>query len=355
VQIIDRYIARNFLSGTAIVLAILLPLFGFLMLAEELEEVGNGTFTSFDALIVVAYSLPRLILDLLPVTALLGVLIGLGAMANHRELIIINTFGFSARRTAWPVVKATGGVILIVLLLQYLIMPRFELSAARVRSKAVPQTTIVSNDNEFWTRSGNRFIRIGRVIRHGRLSDVEIFDLGNEGALRELMQASSVHVLGAGQWLLKDVHITNFSAAEIREEHLEQKMWRSFLSANQTSALIAPVEAMAPSDLYRHIRLLKRNNLDTHRYRVIFWQSLSIPVSLLAMSLLGLPFLIGSVRSIPAGQRVAIGGSIGILFFLSEQMMGHLALLYQLSPLPMALAPDVSLLILALAILYRID
>ena len=102
VQIIDRYIARNFLSGTAIVLAILLPLFGFLMLAEELEEVGNGTFTSFDALIVVGLSLPRLMLDLLPVTALLGVLIGLGAMANHRELIIINTFGYSARRTAWP-------------------------------------------------------------------------------------------------------------------------------------------------------------------------------------------------------------------------------------------------------------
>ena len=73
------------------------------------------------------------------------------------------------------------------------------------------------------------------------------------------------------------------------------------------------------------------------------------------MSLLGLPFLIGSVRSIPAGQRAAIGGGIGILFFLSEQMMGHLALLYQLSPLPMALAPDVLLLILALTILYRID
>jgi len=242
VQIIDRYIARNFLSGTAIVLAILLPLFGFLMLAEELEEVGNGTFTSFDALIVVGLSLPRLMLDLLPVTALLGVLIGLGAMANHRELIIINTFGFSARRIAWPVVKAVGGVILIVLLLQFLIMPGFELSAARVRSKAMPQTTIVSNDNEFWTRSGNRFIRIGHVIRHGRLSDVEIFDLGNNGALRELMQASSVHVLGDGQWLLKDVHITDFSAAEIREEHLQQKMWRSFLSAKQTSALIVPVE-----------------------------------------------------------------------------------------------------------------
>jgi lipopolysaccharide export system permease protein len=355
VKIIDRYIARNFLSGVVIVLAILLPLFGFLMLAEELEEVGKGSFTSFDALIVVAYSLPRLLLDLLPVAALLGVLIGLGAMANNLELIVINTLGFSARRTAWPVVKVVASVILVVLALQFFLIPKLELSAALVRSQAASQSTLVGNDSEFWTRSGQQFIRIGQVTGHGRMSDVEIFALADDGTLLEMVQAASLDVLSDGQWLLQDVNITELNVAEVREQHLQRKMWQSFLSAQQTSALMVPVEAMAPSDLYRHIRLLEQNGLDTHRYRVIFWQNLSIPVGLLAMSLLGLPFLIGSVRSVPAAQRAALGGSIGILFYLSEQMMGHLALLYRLSPAPAALAPDIALLILAAVILHRIN
>lgn len=354
-RIIDRYIARNFLSGAAIVLLILLPLFAFLTLAAELEEAGKGSFTSFDALLVVAYSLPKLMLDLLPVTALMGVLIGLGAMANNRELIIINAFGISARRTALPVVEVIVLAIVGVLLVQFYVVPKFELNAAQVRSKATPEIAISSNENEFWTRSGNQFIRIGEVIQHGALRDVEIFQLDEDGELSELVQASQVEVLSDGQWLLKDVKITNLGSAEVAEEHLESKMWQSFLTAQQTSALIVPVEAMAPSDLYRHIRQLEKNNLDTHRFRVIFWQQLSIPVSLLAMSLLGLPFLLGSVRSVSAGQRAAIGGSVGILFYLFEQMSSQLAVLYELSPVPAAMGPDVLLLLFALVNLHRID
>ena len=47
-SIIDRYIARNFLSGSSIVLMILLSFFVFLTLAEALEDVGTGMFTPFE-------------------------------------------------------------------------------------------------------------------------------------------------------------------------------------------------------------------------------------------------------------------------------------------------------------------
>ena len=354
--IIDRYIARHFFIGSAIVLLVLLPLFGFLTLSEELENVGKGAYTSFDAFVVVLYSLPRLALDLLPVTAILAVLIGLGAMANCRELIIINAFGYSARRTAWPVVQACLLMIGIIWLIQFLVIPKFELNAARVRQKATPQTTIAATrDDELWTRSGEQFIRVGDVVQYGGLRDVEIFKLDTNGNLKELVQASSADVLGGGLWMLNDVRITNLDAYEVKEERLETKLWQSFLSEKQTTALVVPVEAMAPIALYRHIRLLDKNRLDTHRFRIILWQQLGIPIGLLAMALLGLPFLLGSVRSVSAGQRAAIGGSIGILFFLAEQMTSQLAQLYNLPAAPAALAPDLSLLVLAIIILHRID
>jgi len=352
-SIIDRFIARNFLSGASIVLMILLSLFGFLTLAEALEDVGEGLFTTFDALAVVAYSLPRLMLDLLPVTALLGVLIGLGAMANHQELIVLRAAGLSVGRIARPVIMVIALAIGVVLMLQSYVLPKLELSAAQVRSKTSTQTTMISNDGESWTRSGNRFVRIGEVLAHGALRDVEIFEVGDNGALQEVMQAANVEVLDGGYWLLREVRVTDLSVEPVHEEVLEHKMWRSFLSSEQTSALIVPVEAMAPKALYGYIQQLDDNQLDTHRYRVILWQQLSIPVGLLAMSLLGFPFLLGSGRGMSAGQRAAIGGSIGILFYLSEQMMGHVAILYELSPAGAAFVPDLALLVLAVTGLSR--
>lgn len=352
--LLDWYIARNFLSGAAIVLFLLLTLFGFMSLAEELEDVGKGLFTSFDALTVVVYSLPRIMLDLLPVTALMGVLIGLGAMANNRELIVLRAVGLSSGRIATPVIKVVVTVIAGVLALQFFAIPRLQLAVAEIRLKTTPGVTVTSGGGQFWTRSGTRFIHVNEVLEHGALNDVEIFDLDAGGRLRELIQASSVEVLGDGDWLLSDVNVTDLRAPEIVEKHVDSTVWRSFLSPQQTSALIAPVEAMAPLALYRYIQLLDHNNLDTHRYRVILWQQLSIPVGLLAMTLLGFPFLIGSMRSISAGQRAAIGGGIGILFYLSEQMTGQLAILFELNPVFAAMAPDVFLLILALAGLRRI-
>ena len=353
-SIVDRYVARNFLSGAAIVLFILLALFGFLTLSEELEDVGKGAFTTFDALRVVGYSLPKIMLDLLPVTALLGVLIGLGAMANHQELIIIRAVGPALRQIAWPLIQVILVAIISVLLVQFFVVPKFELKAAQIRSKTTPQTIIASTDSEFWTRSGNRFIRVGNVIQQGALRDVEIFELREDGNLRELIQAASVEVLNDGQWLLINASTTDLGLAEIKEERSASKIWQSSLSTKQTSALIVPVEAMAPLALYRYIQLLDKNNLDTHRYRVIFWQQVSIPIGLLAMALLGIPFLMGSARHVHAGQRVAIGGSIGILFYLAEQMMGQLAILFDLSAAPAALVPDILLLVLAVVSLSRI-
>ena len=69
---IDRYIMQQFLIGILPALLLLLTLFSFMALAEELEDVGQGSFTLTDALMVVFLTTPKRIVELLPVTALLG-------------------------------------------------------------------------------------------------------------------------------------------------------------------------------------------------------------------------------------------------------------------------------------------
>ena len=112
---------------------LLLTLFSFMALAEELEEVGQGSFTLPDALMVVFLTSPKRIVELLPVTALLGGLLGLGAMANHRELIAIRSVGISKQRIAQTVAVLAGILGVFIIVLQFTVVPGFEREAATLR------------------------------------------------------------------------------------------------------------------------------------------------------------------------------------------------------------------------------
>jgi lipopolysaccharide export system permease protein len=138
--ILDRYFVASYLKGMVPVLFLLLTLFSFVALAEELEQVGEGTFKQLDAFLVILYTAPRRIVDLMPVTALLGGLMGLGALANHQELIAARSSGMSKARMARPVFEACLLVAALVVLMQSLVIPFTERTASELRSKALGRT-----------------------------------------------------------------------------------------------------------------------------------------------------------------------------------------------------------------------
>ena len=78
-----------------------------------------------------------------------------------------------------------------------------------------------------------------------------------------------------------------------------------------------------------------------------FWQLVSIPFGIVAMALLAVPFMLGSPRHTPVAQRIAVGGAIGILFYLADQITLQLGSLYDLDPLLAGTMPELALMIVA--------
>jgi lipopolysaccharide export system permease protein len=346
--IIDRYIARNYLKGMIPVMLLLLALFSLLALTEELEEVGKGSFRQIDAFLVILYTTPRRMVDLMPVTALLGGLMGLGALANNQELIAARAAGLSRARMARPVFQAALLVAIMVILAQSFLIPLSEKKVVKIRSKTLVETSVDSaGKQELWTRSGNNIVHVGGVLFNRVLKDIEIYSLNASGRMNELLLAQSATIQTGDTWLLHDVLRTRLEGMEISEEKIDSLGWTGLLSDEQANILILPLEALAPYDLVRFISHLKNNDLDTHHYRVIFWQQISIAITVVAMGLLSLPLLVGSTRSISAGQRIIEGGVIGIMFYLLQQVIGHLAGLFQLVPSVTILTPVMVLLLIA--------
>jgi lipopolysaccharide export system permease protein len=353
VIILDRYIMSHFVKGLLPVLLLLLALFSFLTLADELEEVGKGTFTLVDAFQVVLYTLPRLIVDLLPVTALLGGLMGLGVMANHQELIVARAAGMSRARMALPVFLVSLSLAVLVALMQSLLIPVSEREASQLRSRSLEETSMdAAGRLEFWTRSHGNIVHVNDVLFNSILSKVEIYSTDQQGKLRQLIQAEQATISGVDTWLLNKVVRTDLSGMETVDSHLSQLEWPGLLSREQANILMLPLESLAPYNLIRYIAHMEENDLATHHLRVIFWSQMSSMIAVIAMGLLALPMLAGSTRSISASQRIMLGGIIGIAFYLLQQLSGHMANLFKLLPSVTIMTPVVLLLVIAVVIQF---
>jgi lipopolysaccharide export system permease protein len=352
---LDRYLSQRFLAGLALALLVLLALFNLIALAEELEDVGQASFTLPDALWVTVLTTPKRIVELLPVTALLGGLLGLGAMANDRELIVIRAVGLSKRRIARTIGALAFVLCLGIVTLQFAVVPGLESEAAALRAQALQSADARERSGALWTRDGQDLIRIGGVRNDRALNDVEIYSTDATGSLVNLVQAADALSAGDNRWLLRDVLESRFQGAQVTETRRDTLYWNDLLSEETGAVLMLPLEALAPDDLVRTIVTLKRNQLDTHRYEIVLWQQVSLLPGLLAMSLLSLPFLLGSVRSVSAGQRVMIGGLVGISFYLLQQLSGQLAGLLGINPALVILAPSLILLAIAVGAIWQRD
>jgi lipopolysaccharide export system permease protein len=329
---IDRYIASSFIHGCLPVLLLLLSLFSFLALAEELEDVGLGAYGLADAFLVVLFTVPSRVVDLLP----------------QQELSAMRAAGMSPARIAAPVMKLSLLLVGAVLIVQTWLIPAAEHQATQLRAKSL----VDSSDGELpeiWTRSQDQFIRIGKVNPGRLLADVEIYQFDDAARLVQMFQTETVELLDESNWLMHNVRRSRLEGEQVETVREERMILDNLLSEDQAQRLFTPARSLAPIDLWRFIARLEENRLGSRAYRVMFWNQVGIPLGLFAMTLLSLAFLFGSVRGVSAGKRVVQGGLLGMAYYLAQQIVGHVTLLLELHVPISVLSPG--LLILAVALL----
>jgi lipopolysaccharide export system permease protein len=107
----DRYIGAAALRAFVLVAAALTALFSLLEFVEQLSSVGQGHYGLSDALTYVLLTVPSRLLQVAPVSMLLGCLLALGAFAKNSELIALHSLGISEIRIIGAILKLAVPVI----------------------------------------------------------------------------------------------------------------------------------------------------------------------------------------------------------------------------------------------------
>ena len=131
-----RYLTREILLTSVLVLAALLALFAFFDLIRELDDLGRGNYRLNSMLGYVALTLPSHAYVLLPAAGLIGTLFALARMSEHSEITVMRASGLSLAQLALYVGAAGLVMAFATLAIGELVAPYTEEAAKGLRLKA---------------------------------------------------------------------------------------------------------------------------------------------------------------------------------------------------------------------------
>jgi len=355
--ILGRHIAKTVISGYLMVLFLLLILFSFISLMDELQDVGDGGYGILDALRYVLMIMPELALNLAPITALLGSLVALATLARNSELIAMQAAGVSVARIGWSVMIPAIGFMLISLLMLQFVAPAFYQDAVQQRTVAVGKLGggEVLRGKGFWAGEKDRFINVRRLLMAQIPADIDIYEFESDGRLRQYLHAERADSTDDGNWRLVDVERTTMEGRKLISERLPDMVWRPFWDHDPLQMHPYPVASLSLTELQQYIRYLQDVGQVSLGAELTYWRKWFRPLSIGVMALLSVSFVFGSQRSHSFGRRIAFGIMIGVLFFLGSQLIYNLGLVLELSPPLVAFTPVLIVGLAAVLLLWRMS
>lgn len=352
-RLLQRYIGKTVIINIVIALVILLVLVSIGTFANELGDVGEGRYQTYDAFVYVMMILPRRIYEVFPVAVLLGSLIGLGGLASNSELIAMRAAGVSLREIIFSALKAGILMMFLIVVVGEFVAPNTEEYAETMRASKLSEQITLKSEYGFWARDRNTFVNIRNILPGARLQDIYIYEFSDDRQLKVASYAAFAQFRD-DRWLLNNIKQTEFTPEGVVSRHVERAEWESMLDPGVLSIVVVRPTMLAAWGLYKYIGFLHGNGQTAIQFEVAFWSKIVSPMMTLVMVFLAVPFVFGSLRSVGIGQRVFAGSILGTLFFLMSKILAHMAVVYQLNPLFAATFPAFVMLGLAFWLFRRV-
>ncbi len=355
-NVLTGYIVREILKGSLVAALLLLTLFNLFTFSDQLKDLGKGHYGLTEIFYYLALTSPSVFYELMPASALLGSLFILGAMGNNRELIAMRAAGLSVLGIIRAVMLSGIILVVIAILVGEFVAPVTERSAQMVKVNAVDEGRVVMNVKYgLWLREDKKFINVRKILDDGNLADISIYELDEQRHLRTSTHAEKAVFLGNQQWKFEGIKQSGISIEQMTVNHQNEQIWQSAVAPDLLDIVVVDSHDLSMYDLAMYIDFLKDNHQKSHEFELAFWGRVVNPLVVLVMLLVSAPFVIGVKRGINVGARMMIGVVIGMGFNIIDKIVGHIGLIYDLNPPLMAVMPSLTVLVLALFALKRVQ
>jgi lipopolysaccharide export system permease protein len=353
VSLLANYLMRAILASTMLVMLVLLALAGLFEFIGQLDST-QGEYGVPQALLYAVLRLPQLSFEMLPIASLIGSLLGLGALANNSELVVMRTAGLSVGDLARMV--AISGSVLMVLtaLVGEYIGPPLDYFARTMRDEARYEQEDRDIGSAAWVKDGPVILHLERINTEFEFGALYMYRFDENDYLQSIARAENSGIDDEENWVLENFRETRFKDDSVQVVESSVAVESFDVDAEMLGITLVKPVSLSARGLMSYISYLKRNELDAQRYETELWSRVARTVTVIIMPVLALAFVFGSLRSAGAGGRLMIGVLIGLAYFLASEMTANSGQVFNLNPAIVTWLPSAALLLVTMFALTRV-
>jgi lipopolysaccharide export system permease protein len=352
--ILDRYLLRSILGGVALVMLVLLSLGALFLFIQQQDDIGVGTFGASSAMLFVVLNLPQQLFELMPIGALIGALLGLGALARGSELTVMRAAGISVRRIAGSAALAGLALMLVAIAVGEYFAPPLQQLARQTKAFGKYANVSFAGRGGAWIRDGNLLLNVEQQSGATEFGGMHVYELSGDHELRAIGAATRARAASDDSWRLEDYRESRFAGDDVNGRRMAERTLSTAVGGSFLGLVVSNPADIEMRSLARVIQGLARNDLETRAFEFAFWSRVARTVAIVFAVLLAVPFVFGTLRAAGSGTRTLIGLLLGIGFFLLQRMLESGAIVFEAPPMLLAWVPTLLMATLALTLIARV-
>ena len=357
-RLMDLYILRRFFYYFFQLMATFVFLFEAFTFFELLDDIARHRVPFLIVVNYFRYLAPYLLYQLAPLGALVAVLVTLGVMSKNNEIVACKASGISLYRLAIPLLFAGLGLAAGMILMDdtYLPFANQQQDALRNQIKGKPPQTYTRPQRWIFGENSkiyNYDLFDSTENLFGGLSVVEL-DPATFHMKRRVFANRAEWSELQRTWILQSGWVRDFSDGTITRYDRFNATTLPELTEPPSyfNRQVLPAFQMSWTELRRYIDGLHRAGFDVSALRVQWHEKLAFPMIVPVSMLLAIPFafLVGT-RGAVGG--VALGLTIGIVYWSLARLLEAMGGVGQLPPFFAGWAPDLIFFFLGLYFFFK--
>lgn len=320
-RIVHRYLILEIVKNFGMLLLAVVSIYLVVDFFEKSDNILEAGLPFSRALIFFLLNIPFIVSQIMPVAILLSVLITLGLMCRHNEILALKSSGMSLLHLTAPVVMLGAAAGMLLFVFSDTVVPATAEKAHWIWIREVKKKSPVqSRQKDIWVRGDRQIVNISYYdAARQTLNGVSVS--GFDAAFRLVRKIDAKKGRFAdGTWVLENVLEQTrvpgdgFNVAY----HPRRTLQFDFSPADLTRVAKRP-EAMRFAELQRYTRKMENEGYDVNGLRVDLNAKPALPAVCIIMCLFGVGIALGGGgrRGVFFNVTVGIGATFCYWIFYS--------------------------------------
>jgi len=269
------------------------------------------------------FTLPNILLKTIPISCLLTSIMLVNKLINTSELTAIYSLGFSPKDFLNRVLNLSFGAFLLTLVLSGFIQPKLlqikseNFNFLENKFRQLKKQGLISSkiaNGKMWYKSGNNFLNYSTFNQQtNEISKYESFSIQN-GKVTSSNFAKKLTLSNDSKWKTQDhLAVENIDTEKFNTNDITNKDEKISIPLNKKDIrnLEQDILSLNIVQFKKYINQLDKDGVGSNRYKVTFWQKISICLSCIVFSMIGLTGLTNSNK-----RSKSMGASIGLTIII---------------------------------------